>query len=309
MVPFTLEMGAGFLAGQTGVLLPPEAATAAAVLAAGMLALFSCRQCHADSVYLQPAEGDAQRETKSADRRSTPAVAPTVEQDAPAAVRLQQARGRPSPWHWRSSAGAGAEAGSALLTAAGEGDAALVQTILDSGADIHYSLDRAAARGEIEVSGWTPFHVACWSGHIGCVRVLVRCGCDTAIVDAAGRTGRDLAQARGNAEVLDLLDGALAELKAQRQAEKKARRKKQKTMRAVLARALASLKGPAAGGLILELGVASGQSINFIADNLPDTATAQGNGLVHGFDSFEGLPERWRDGYAARRTFPLLPFI
>lgn len=265
-----------------------------------MLALLSCRQCHADSVRLQPAE----RETRSAERRSTPAVpAQSVEQDAPAAVRLQQARGRPSPWHWRrsNSAATGAEGGSALLAAAGKGDAALVQALLDSGADIHYTADSAAAEGgaaaEIEASGWTPFHAACWFGHISCVRVLVRCGCDTATADAAGRTGRDLAQARGNAEVLVLLDGALAELKAQRQAEKKARRKKQKKMRAVLARALASLKGEAAGGLILELGVASGQSINFIADNLPDTATAQGNALVHGFDSFEGLPERWRDGY------------
>ena len=101
------------------------------------------------------------------------------------------------------------------------------------------------------------------------------------MLDTAGHTGRDLAQARGNTEVLELLDGALAELKAQRQAEKKARRKKQKKMRAVLSRALASLKGEAAGGLILELGVASGQSINFIADNLPDVATSQGNVIVH----------------------------
>jgi hypothetical protein len=41
-------------------------------------------------------------------------------------------------------------------------------------------------------------------------------------------------------------------------------------------------------GLFLEFGVASGASINFIAAN---TKTA-----VHGFDSFQGLPEDWRPG-------------
>ncbi len=40
-------------------------------------------------------------------------------------------------------------------------------------------------------------------------------------------------------------------------------------------------------GLILEFGVFSGTTINFIAEQLPDTR-------IHGFDSFEGLPEDWR---------------
>jgi hypothetical protein len=46
-------------------------------------------------------------------------------------------------------------------------------------------------------------------------------------------------------------------------------------------------------GLYLEFGVASGQSINFIAARVPRSQT------VHGFDSFEGLPEQWRPGYNA----------
>jgi hypothetical protein len=221
--------------------------------------------------------------------------------------------------------------GETLLSAASCGDAELVEWLLDCGADIHHSLpapatatltsesglndsgstitSSSAAVSETTTAcltraiepaepagGWSPFHVACRQGHADCVRCLVRCGCDTALPDAAGRTGRDLCVAAGHAAVLELLDGALAALKAQRQAEKKARRKKQKKMRAVLSRALMSLKGDAAGGLILELGVASGQSINFIADNLPAdvAAKARNNGLVHGFDSFEGLPERWR---------------
>ena len=44
-------------------------------------------------------------------------------------------------------------------------------------------------------------------------------------------------------------------------------------------------------GLFLEFGVFSGQTTNYIA--------GQVHGLIYGFDSFEGLPERWRDGFAA----------
>lgn len=237
--------------------------------------------------------------------RDHPKVLPQLPEEtaevetAHTAIRLEQARGRPSPWHWRKTNGngSGAESGSALLSAASSGDSELLQRLLDSGTDIHHR-DRAEG-AEDDKAGWTAFHVACWHGHTNCVHCLVRCGCDTGMTDEVGRTGRDLAQVRGNVEVMTLLDGALAELKARRQAEKKVRRKKQKKMRAVLSRALANLKGDAARGLILELGVASGQSINFIADNLPATVTDKGNGLVYGFDSFEGLPERWRDGYDA----------
>lgn len=42
-------------------------------------------------------------------------------------------------------------------------------------------------------------------------------------------------------------------------------------------------------GLICEFGVASGRTINHIARELPA-------GTIFGFDSFEGLPEDWRDG-------------
>lgn len=41
--------------------------------------------------------------------------------------------------------------------------------------------------------------------------------------------------------------------------------------------------------LILEFGVFEGNTIYYIAGKLP-------NYTVHGFDSFEGLPECWRDG-------------
>jgi hypothetical protein len=42
-------------------------------------------------------------------------------------------------------------------------------------------------------------------------------------------------------------------------------------------------------GLYCEFGVESGESINFIASLVKQP--------VHGFDSFEGLPDAWRDGY------------
>ena len=44
-------------------------------------------------------------------------------------------------------------------------------------------------------------------------------------------------------------------------------------------------------GLYCEFGVAAGNSINFIAGLIPDRM------IIHGFDSFEGLPETWRDGF------------
>ena len=43
-------------------------------------------------------------------------------------------------------------------------------------------------------------------------------------------------------------------------------------------------------GMVLEFGVYSAMITNYIAERFPDRK-------VHGFDSFEGLPEFWRDGY------------
>ncbi len=50
-----------------------------------------------------------------------------------------------------------------------------------------------------------------------------------------------------------------------------------------------SLKEVKADGLYLELGVYKGSTINSIADQVDHT--------IHGFDSFEGLPETWRTGF------------
>lgn len=44
-------------------------------------------------------------------------------------------------------------------------------------------------------------------------------------------------------------------------------------------------------GLVLEFGVYSGKTINYISDLF------RNRHAVYGFDSFEGLPETWRDGF------------
>jgi hypothetical protein len=49
----------------------------------------------------------------------------------------------------------------------------------------------------------------------------------------------------------------------------------------------------AKNGLVCEFGVFSGRSINHIAGQVKQ--------VVYGFDSFEGLPERWRDGFSKGR--------
>ncbi len=59
----------------------------------------------------------------------------------------------------------------------------------------------------------------------------------------------------------------------------------------VLDIALKNLEIP--NGLFLEFGVFSGRSINYIASKVKNT--------IHGFDSFVGLPEFWRDGFDKER--------
>ncbi|MCA0133120.1 class I SAM-dependent methyltransferase [Winogradskyella alexanderae] len=51
-----------------------------------------------------------------------------------------------------------------------------------------------------------------------------------------------------------------------------------------------ALENVSIDGQYLEFGVFSGQTINLIANEKP-------NENIYGFDSFEGLPEAWRDGY------------
>lgn len=44
------------------------------------------------------------------------------------------------------------------------------------------------------------------------------------------------------------------------------------------------------GGIYLEFGVYKGETVNIIAETVPEK-------IIYGFDSFEGLPEDWREGF------------
>jgi hypothetical protein len=57
----------------------------------------------------------------------------------------------------------------------------------------------------------------------------------------------------------------------------------------LMAHAVSHVK-PEAKGLVCEFGVATGKTINHIASLLPQMT-------IYGFDSFEGLPERWQAHY------------
>lgn len=56
-----------------------------------------------------------------------------------------------------------------------------------------------------------------------------------------------------------------------------------------------------AAGLVLEFGVASGRTIRHISALTPRA--------IHGFDSFEGLPEDWRTGFARGEFAQPLPAV
>ena len=66
-----------------------------------------------------------------------------------------------------------------------------------------------------------------------------------------------------------------------------------------------ALRRAPAGGLVMEFGVATGSSITLIAKDTP--------GAVHGFDSFEGLPEDWagrhepKGAYSTGGRLPRVP--
>lgn len=52
-----------------------------------------------------------------------------------------------------------------------------------------------------------------------------------------------------------------------------------------------SLEAVQIEGHIMEMGVFKGNTINYLASLVPDK-------IIHGFDSFEGLPEKWSSGHS-----------
>eukprot|EP01045_Picozoa_sp_COSAG04_P030909 COSAG04_NODE_5531_length_1581_cov_1.742915_1_plen_294_part_10 len=118
----------------------------------------------------------------------------------------------------------------ALLQAVGFNHQAAMQLLLDRGADpnlanslgatplMHAAVDGSAklvhllmeANAEADTAipgtGWTAFHFTCDNDQPDCAEALVRAGCDTSLRDKAGETGRDKAQRKGHAAVLERLD-------------------------------------------------------------------------------------------------------
>jgi hypothetical protein len=106
---------------------------------------------------------------------------------------------------------AGSEGGTALMQAAGRGHAGVVRELAARGADLD---------GRPE-NGATAFHCACVRNEPECVAALVELGCDTTIKAKNGRTGKQLAEQRGHAVVLErlrLTTGRRRELEAKRAA-------------------------------------------------------------------------------------------
>jgi ankyrin repeat protein len=123
----------------------------------------------------------------------------------------------------------------ALCEAAALGHLEAARLLLDGGADSSRAdgdgdtpLMAAALHGQLEVlrlllgrgaavdaaqpgDGFTAFHAACFSNQPACAEALARVGCDVGLKDKHGQTGRELAEGRGHAAVVERLRAVVAE--------------------------------------------------------------------------------------------------
>jgi ankyrin repeat protein len=124
---------------------------------------------------------------------------------------------------------------SALFAAARYGRLEAARLLLEAGADPSLAdgdgatpLMVAASYGQLEVlrlllrwgavvdavspgNGGTAFHHACGSNQAECAEELARAGCDVGLKENNGHTGREVAEARGHAPVVERLRAAVAE--------------------------------------------------------------------------------------------------
>ena len=88
-----------------------------------------------------------------------------------------------------------------LMAAAMRGHAGVVRELAARGADLEVGIPK---------NGATAFHLTCLKNQPECVAALVELGCDTAIKAKSGHTGKEFAEQRGHAAVLDVLRAAVA---------------------------------------------------------------------------------------------------
>jgi ankyrin repeat protein len=97
---------------------------------------------------------------------------------------------------------AGSDGTTPLMAAAGGGQLEVLQLLLGRGAAVD-----AVEPG----SGCTAFHSACYHNQPDCVEALARVGCDVGIKDNDGFTGREMAEGRCHAAVVERLRAVVAE--------------------------------------------------------------------------------------------------
>jgi ankyrin repeat protein len=89
-----------------------------------------------------------------------------------------------------------------LMAAAGGGQLEVLRLLLARGAAVD-----AVTPG----IRWTSFHSACYHNRADCAEALARAGCDVGIKNKSGQTGRELAEARGHAAVVERLRAVVGE--------------------------------------------------------------------------------------------------
>jgi hypothetical protein len=157
--------------------------------------------------------------------------------DVAAVVRMLAARPDPNAWVTRRLPSGEVFQSTVLIIVAAQGSLEVARLLLDAGADpsragsdaygvtplmtaalngqlkfLGLLLGRGAAVDAVDArTGSTAFHSACYHNQAECAEALVRAGCDVGLQDIDGKTGRQWAEQRGHAAVVERLGTLEAE--------------------------------------------------------------------------------------------------